>query len=226
MRRRLITRFGSDGRILCFKELKAGSVCFCSRWLSSQEVLMSIFKPLRMTGFPTRKAARKALFKQVRVSHPPLVTLTKAEMLTKFKILYDSDFEQDRVCLIQSLLLMSLWYETLDDPKNAWHWLGLAYSLSLTIGLDRNNAFQNENLEVQKLRRRIWWSLYTRDAIVSLGLKKPLRVSSADGDIPLLTLDDFEGRDLQPKTPLPFHSRATIRGEPTETASFGRRSVH
>ncbi|KAH8700867.1 fungal-specific transcription factor domain-containing protein [Talaromyces proteolyticus] len=130
-------------------------------------------KPLRMMGFLTRKAARKALFKRVR-------------------LLYDQDYEQDRICLIQSLLLMSLWYETPDDQKDAWHWIGRAHSLALTVGLNQRKARQNSDPGLQKLRRRIWWSLYNRDAIVSLGLKRPMIVSPKEHDISILMIEDFD----------------------------------
>jgi hypothetical protein len=53
-------------------------------------------------------------------------------------LLYDFDYESDRLILIQALLLMIYWYETPDDQKDTWHWMGMAISLAYTIGLHRN----------------------------------------------------------------------------------------
>jgi hypothetical protein len=32
----------------------------------------------------------------------------------------------DRISLVQSLLLMTYWYETPDDQKDTWHWMGVS----------------------------------------------------------------------------------------------------
>lgn len=113
-------------------------------------------------------------------------------MLIRKQLLYDHDYEEDRICLIQSLLLMSLWYETPDDQKDAWHWVGLAHSVALTIGLNQQQAKQNSDPGLHKLRRRLWWSLYNRDAIVSLGLKRQTIISRGGHDISMLTVEDFD----------------------------------
>ena len=48
---------------------------------------------LQAAGFETRKAARKAFWQRVR-------------------LLYDFDYESDRIALVQALLIMTYWYET------------------------------------------------------------------------------------------------------------------
>ncbi|KAI9371933.1 fungal-specific transcription factor domain-containing protein [Aspergillus egyptiacus] len=130
-------------------------------------------KHLHAAGYPSRKAARKAFFQRAR-------------------LLYDFDYEVDRISLVQSLLLMTYWYETPDDQKDTWHWMGVSLSLAHTIGLHRDPANSRMDIRRQRMWKRIWWSTYTRDRLIALGMRRPMRVKDDDCDVPMLTLDDFE----------------------------------
>ncbi|TVY37862.1 Cutinase transcription factor 1 beta [Lachnellula occidentalis] len=132
---------------------------------------------LRKAGFSSRKSARKAFFQKARV-------------------LYDFDYELDRLALVQSLLLMTYWYETPDDQKDTWHWMGVAISLAHTIGLHRNPDKSNMEPKQKKLWKRIWWSCFMRDRLVALGMRRPTRVKDEDYDVPMLTADDFDVNPL------------------------------
>ncbi|KAF2266953.1 cutinase transcription factor 1 alpha [Lojkania enalia] len=124
-------------------------------------------------GYVTRKEARKDFFQKTR-------------------LLYDFDYESDRVSLVQSLLLLTYYYETPDDQKDTWHWMGVATSVAHTIGLHRNPDKTNMDTKRTKLWKRIWWSTYMRDRLIALGMRRPTRIKTEDFDVPMLTLDDFE----------------------------------
>lgn len=94
---------------------------------------------------------------------------------------------------------MTYWYETPDDQKDTWHWMGVAISLAHTIGLHRNPENSNMEPNKKKLWKRIWWSCFMRDRLVALGMRRPTRVKDEDYDVPMLTEGDFE------LTPLPDH---------------------
>ncbi|KAF2706731.1 hypothetical protein K504DRAFT_470780 [Pleomassaria siparia CBS 279.74] len=128
---------------------------------------------LRAAGYITRKEARKDFFQKTRV-------------------LYDFDYESDRVSLVQALLLLTYYYETPDDQKDTWHWMGVATSVAHTIGLHRNPDKTNMDDKRTKLWKRIWWSTYMRDRLIALGMRRPTRIKTEDFDVPMLTLDDFE----------------------------------
>ncbi|KAI5921360.1 transcription factor CTF1 [Camillea tinctor] len=130
-------------------------------------------KYLKEAGYPNRKAARKAFFYKAR-------------------ILYDLDYESDRLILVQALLLMTYWYETPDDQKDTWHWMGVAISLAHTIGLHRNPANTSMSPRKQKLWKRIWWSCFMRDRLIALGMRRPTRIQDEDFDVPMLEESDFE----------------------------------
>ncbi|KAL7797600.1 transcription factor CTF1 [Trichoderma ceciliae] len=128
---------------------------------------------LREAGYATRKAARKAFF-------------------LKTRLLYDFDYESDRLVLVQGLLLMTYWYETPDDQKDTWHWMGVAISLAHTIGLHRNPEVTSMAVPTQRLWKRIWWSCFMRDRLIALGMRRPTRIKDEDFDVPMLMEGDFE----------------------------------
>ncbi|KAE8146373.1 fungal-specific transcription factor domain-containing protein [Aspergillus avenaceus] len=137
-------------------------------------------KHLQAAGYSSRKTARKAFFQRAR-------------------LLYDFDYEVDRISLVQSLLLMTYWYETPDDQKDTWHWMGVSLSLAHTIGLHRDPGNSRMDVRRQRMWKRIWWSTYTRDRLIALGMRRPMRVKDDDCDVPMLTLDDFEFQPYSPE---------------------------
>ncbi|ATY61833.1 cutinase transcription factor 1 beta [Cordyceps militaris] len=134
-------------------------------------------KRLREAGYTSRKAARKAFFQKTR-------------------LLYDFDYESDRLVLVQSLLLMTYWYETPDDQKDTWHWMGVAISLAHTIGLHRKPGANSMTESKRKLWKRIWWSCFMRDRLIALGMRRPTRIKDEDFDVPMLMESDFEIQTL------------------------------
>ncbi|KAB5515329.1 cutinase transcription factor 1 beta [Coniochaeta sp. 2T2.1] len=124
-------------------------------------------------GYATRKAARKAFFQKTRLLH-------------------DFDCESDRLVVVQALLLMTYWYETSDDQKDAWHWIGVAISLAYTMGLHRKLGAMSVSTSRQKLGKRIWWSCFMRDRLIALGMRQPSRIHDEDFDVPMLEEGDFE----------------------------------
>ena len=146
---------------------------------------------LKAAGYATRRDARREFFQRTR-------------------LLYDFDIEIDRISLIQSLLLMTYWYETPDDQKDSHHWMAIAVSLSHTIGLHRNSEKSSAmDGSRKKLWKRIWWSVYIRDRLVALGMRRPTRIKNSDFDVPMLTLDDFES-DVLPDEPSCIPSECTV----------------
>ncbi|KZL82789.1 cutinase transcription factor 1 beta [Colletotrichum incanum] len=125
--------------------------------------------------FPSRRALKRAMYQRA-------------------KALYDADYEKDKVTLIQSVFLMGHWYTSTDDRAGPWHWHGIAISLSHTIGLHRlQMPTDQQTLQGSKpLWRRLWWSLYTREVWLSLGLGRPMRIALDDFDTPMLAACDSE----------------------------------
>lgn len=145
---------------------------------------------LRKLGYLSTWAARNAFYTKVRVSAGFLYNL--APMTNTSKLLYDTDYEQDRVCQLQTLVLLSLWWKAPNEQKDGWHWLGLAISLARTMGLHHDAAIKGVDAKTRALRRRLWWSCMIRDTFTSMSCNRVPRVSDADFTTAPLTLHDFE----------------------------------
>jgi len=139
-------------------------------------------------GFRSVKQARKVFFDRV-------------------KLLYEFDVETDSAAVLQSLILMSLWYGKWDERRHTWHWTGLAYDAARNMGLQREQTTRSASETVRRFRRRLWWSLYIRDRMIALGTRRPMRIRDDDFDVAMLTLEDFDiepvdstsqGRSLSP----------------------------
>lgn len=91
---------------------------------------------------------------------------------------------------------MTYWYETPDDQKDTWHWMGVAISLAHTIGLHRNPGTTTMSPSKQRLWKRIWWSCFMRDRLIALGMRRPTRIKDEDFDVPMLVEADFEIQPL------------------------------
>lgn len=130
-------------------------------------------KSVRKLGFLSRKGFRRSIN-------------------GKMRLLYDSDYEDDRLCLIQTFVLWTFWFEGPNQNKDAWHWIGVALSLSRTISLHQSPSNFDLNPSLRKLRRRLWWGLVTRDTIASFGLSRSPRISDINHNVPMLEVEDFD----------------------------------
>ncbi|KAI1608336.1 transcriptional regulatory protein [Exophiala viscosa] len=135
-------------------------------------------------GYMTRKAANKAFFQRA-------------------KLLYDSDYETDRMTIAQAALLMTYWHESPDDLKDGWHWLGIAISHT-TVAIRTCNVAQPSSTEAQNKRawKRVWWSCYMRDRLIAIAMRLPMRIRHGDFNMPMLDLSDFETDALPPEVSL------------------------
>jgi hypothetical protein len=92
-------------------------------------------------GFASRYHARKTFFQRA-------------------KALYDSDHEPNKVTVVQAVFLISFWWNGPTDQKDTWHWLGVAISLALTLGMHRSTKHSDMKPKDRCLWKKIWWSLF------------------------------------------------------------------
>lgn len=86
------------------------------------------------------------------------------------KNIYDANYEEDKIAIIQALFLMSYWRE--EPQNNTRHRLAAAISLAQEHGMHRARTTVTEQAE-QSLRKRIWWTLYVRDRQASISVGMP-----------------------------------------------------
>ncbi|KKK18225.1 hypothetical protein ARAM_002973, partial [Aspergillus rambellii] len=128
-------------------------------------------KHIHRAGYTSRKAARQEFFRKARV-------------------LYDFDVERDRVILIQSVLLMTYWHETPEDPKDFRYWLEIALSLAGSIAFYNRSEWASETAS-KGLWKRIWWCMYTLDRLVALNLRRAVVIKDEDFTVPPPSMADF-----------------------------------
>ncbi|KAF5650800.1 cutinase transcription factor 1 beta [Fusarium tjaetaba] len=128
---------------------------------------------LQKLGFDSRKDAREELFTRVR-------------------LIYDFDYETDRLVLVQSLLLMTLWYKSPNEHRNTWHWVDVAVSQAFAAGLHVEPDKAKLSRQQYNLRRKIWWSCYSTDRLISLTLKRPPKIRAGDFQVSMPEESDFQ----------------------------------
>jgi len=74
---------------------------------------------LRKAGFADRSEARIAFY-------------------LRAKALYDCDYERDKVTITAVLFLLGFVWQSPEDQKDSWHWLGQSISLAQTLGMHRS----------------------------------------------------------------------------------------
>lgn len=122
--------------------------------------------------------------------------------LTWSQLLYSFDYEDDRIAILQSMMLMTYWadWSEMDSSpqKDIWHWIGMCNTLAQSIGLHRDPTKSKLDPSAQRLRVRLWWCLYSRDRLVALALRRPMHINEGVCDVPMLRLTDFEIRPVHP----------------------------
>ncbi|KAL8401287.1 hypothetical protein RB596_008192 [Gaeumannomyces avenae] len=108
------------------------------------------------------------------------------------KALYDANYEDDRVTLVQALLLMGWYWEGPEDvTKNVFYWTRVATVVAQGSGMHRSVEGSQLSRADKKLWKRIWWTLFTRDRSVAVALGRPVHINLDDSDVEMLTEDDF-----------------------------------
>lgn len=139
-------------------------------------------------------------------SHPLTATLTPTELIEKMTeearfnlgmdILKDSSIPS-----IQALLQQSAREAMYGHSPQSWTFAGVAFRMALDIGLhlpsDKLQVYvQSLTIEDIEIRKRLFWSCYTWDKILSLYLGRMPGFTPAVDNVPLSFLDDFSDNDL------------------------------
>ncbi|CAI7580002.1 unnamed protein product [Penicillium pancosmium] len=130
----------------------------------------------------------------------------------KARLLYDFDYEQDPLALIQALAMMSHWNQRSKCHKDSLHWLECSLSLAFKHELHREELADVGSMRNNGLRKRLWWAIYSQSKILSLSISYPLRsINQRDFNVSLPSLADFDFRDF-PSTVLDMlHECSIIR---------------
>ncbi|KAI7369106.1 hypothetical protein KC354_g2171 [Hortaea werneckii] len=126
------------------------------------------------------------------------------------KALYDANYEDDRVTIVQALILMGWYWEGPEDvTKNVFYWSRVAVIVAQGSGMHRSVEGSQLSKADKRLWKRIWWTLFTRDRSVAVALGRPVSINIEDSDVEMVSEDDFvddEGPDRPSEyAPDPIH---------------------
>lgn len=107
------------------------------------------------------------------------------------KALFDANYENDRLIIVQSVALLSWWGGPEDMTKNTFYWCRVALSIAQGFGLHRNVDNTSMPLVTKRTWKKMWWSLFLRDRWASVALGRPLLIDLEDSDVVMITEDDF-----------------------------------
>ncbi|KIW85455.1 hypothetical protein Z517_00845 [Fonsecaea pedrosoi CBS 271.37] len=116
---------------------------------------------LRLFGLADRFTAQTVFFERV-------------------KLLFDFNYECDRLCLLQTTILMSFSQDWSRPLKDSRYYLNLAHSIALLMGLSEEDTYAKYRPDINHRLRRIWWSLYCRDKFVAISTMQPPLIKGAD----------------------------------------------
>ncbi|TLD35417.1 hypothetical protein E2P81_ATG11536 [Venturia nashicola] len=127
-----------------------------------------------------------------RVSSSPVTYGPPEDFYKKGKMLFWMGAERDPMLMCVGALLLNWW-----NPEGPEHfsidtsgfWLRIAVGLAYQIGLHREPQSKTD----AAIRRRLWWSIVTRDCLINAGHGRPRAISLQKTDVLPPSVRDFEG---------------------------------
>ncbi|KAH8815566.1 fungal-specific transcription factor domain-containing protein [Xylogone sp. PMI_703] len=140
----------------------------------------------------SRVCARTQIMPDEESSALPAATI----FYQRAKALYEASYEEDRITIVQSLILMGwFWEDHHKVSRNVFYWVGIAVALAQGFGMHRSAERSRLSRSDKRLWKRIWWTLYTRDRSVSVALSLPAQINMAECDVDMICEDDFVEED-------------------------------
>jgi hypothetical protein len=89
----------------------------------------------------------------------------------------------------------------LEDRDGMTHWLGVAISLAVSMGLHRKDNFDSMTPRpfpnsLRRLWKCLWWSILYREAFTAMGFGRPMRIDSENCDVSIPSVQEVFGPSL------------------------------
>lgn len=104
---------------------------------------------------------------------------------------------------------MTYWSDPENSPqRDIWDWIGVCNTQAHSIGLNKDPSTATAmDLKTKRLRTRLWWSLYTRDRLIAMGLRRPTQINEGTCSVPMLKIEDFDFEPFDPSVLQVFRCR-------------------
>ncbi|KAI5462817.1 fungal-specific transcription factor domain-containing protein [Mariannaea sp. PMI_226] len=122
----------------------------------------------------------------------PGVKDTRSLFYRRAKLLFDLGAERDAFSKAQGAFLLTYQFSSI-DPHVGSHWLSLSIQNAL-IAQNYSPEPSSSDRALQRRNKRLWWSIYLRDRILALGLRRPIQITSYNFNLQaedVMSLEDF-----------------------------------
>lgn len=127
---------------------------------------------IEIEGFRSRREARKTRFERA-------------------KLLYSLGSEDDRLTILQAVLLLTHWDDSCEDDRDAFYFVGISKALLTAIETEPKTSETRLIKGDPGLWNRICWSCYIQDRIVAIISQRPIHIQDEEFCLPMLQLSDF-----------------------------------
>ncbi|KAK5064778.1 hypothetical protein LTR84_000612 [Exophiala bonariae] len=102
-----------------------------------------------------------------------------AFFLTAMSLLQDN-YEDATILYVETLMLVSLYFDALNRTNSAYAYIGLALRVSLTLGLHRNISSHQLPAVEREHRNRVWWTVHYLERLCSSKHGHPMMLRDED----------------------------------------------
>lgn len=110
------------------------------------------------------------------------------EYFTEALQLLPDTYEKGSILCVETLALAGYFFQNLNQPDTAFIYIGMALRMAISLGLhqeasqylDPNHPHHGLDEATREHRRRVWWSIYSLDRILSVKSGNPLTIHDND----------------------------------------------
>lgn len=113
-------------------------------------------------------------------------------------------YEDGSILFIEVLSYVAYFLQTINRRDAAYLYIGIALRMAISLGLHQEVSDQEIDSEVREHRRRVWWSTYSMERLLSVTSGHPLSIQ--DEDIDLLPTSPIPGEDPHVASTLNFYT--------------------
>lgn len=102
-------------------------------------------------------------------------------------------YEDASILFIEVLSYVAYFMQTINRRDSAYLYIGLAMRMAVSLGLHQEVSDPDIDIETREHRRRVWWSTYSMERLLSVTSGHPISIQ--DEDIELLSPTSKPGED-------------------------------
>jgi proline utilization trans-activator len=93
--------------------------------------------------------------------------------------------EESSVLFVETLALIGYFFQNLDRRDTGYVYVGIALRMAISLGLHREDPNSGLDESTKEHRKRVWWSIYSLDRILSVNMGNPIIIQDEDISVTL-----------------------------------------